>query len=142
MLVMWARVVSLSWHAKQVVAIGDVTRVVGAASVIAPLELLKLKPEPYGTPARTYGEIWNCASGVVGLKVPVATVRNCFRSSAATEASELKSYVPGRWHVSHSFRMPGNLMSAYDSVVVEACHVNGTVRLAPAWIAWMKLIES
>src|SRR5262252_3652566 len=38
--------------------------------------------------------------------------------------------------------MPGNLTSANDSVVLEACQVKGTVRLAAAWMAWTKLVES
>src|SRR5262245_29444411 len=38
--------------------------------------------------------------------------------------------------------MPGNLTSANDSVVLDACHVKGTVRFALAWIAWTKYVES
>src|SRR5262245_17418987 len=38
--------------------------------------------------------------------------------------------------------MPGNVTSANESVVLDACQVKGTVRLADAWMAWMKLVES
>src|SRR5689334_7493610 len=75
-------------------------------------------------------------------KMPVAVVRCSRLGSALAEAVALKSYVPGAWQVSQSFRTPGNVTSANGSVVLEACQVNGTVRLADAWIEWMKLVES
>src|SRR5438128_1484031 len=61
--------------------------------------------------------------------------------TAARFEAFVKSYVFGRWQPLQVLSVPGNSTSLYPGPTSVACQVNGTTRLRPAWIAWMKYFE-
>ena len=131
-----------SWQAMHTVAIGEVTRfvlfaTVVAAAVGAPLASTA-KPAPKSTPRGT-----SVAGGTASFRgaagnVPEATNLNWrLFGNGMTEPGALKSKVPGKWQVSQSCRMPGYPMLLNESKIEPsglrtACQLYGVVRLAAA----------